>query len=130
MSRHHRVRTSEAALRLALQPGITETTSRIGGNEFNASAGLFFTKSIATLSRNRFFLYSGDSMFRLMKTRKRREPTLHADPSRDPYSFVNAGEWPGTVIGIDLNIEQGIAFADLLNQIRQAYFIDIKPKRD
>lgn len=65
-----------------------------------------------------------------MKTRKRREPILHADPARDPHSFVDAGEWSGTVIGIDLNIEQGIAFADLLNQIRQAYFMDIKTKRD
>ena len=65
-----------------------------------------------------------------MKTRKRHEPILHADPSRDPHSFVSAGDWQGTVVGIDLNIEQGIAFADLLNQIRQAYFIDMKPKRN
>jgi hypothetical protein len=42
MSRYHKVRTSESALHLALQPGITGTTSRFGGNEFNAGAGLFF----------------------------------------------------------------------------------------
>jgi anti-sigma regulatory factor (Ser/Thr protein kinase) len=130
MKRHHPVTTSESALRLALQPGITGTTSRIGGNEFNAGAGLFFTKSIATLSRNRFFLYSGNSMFRLMKTRMRYEPTLYADPKRDPHSFVSTEDWSGTVVGIDLNIEQGIEFAELLNQIRKAYFIDVKAKKD
>src|SRR6185437_17064804 len=90
MERSHPVRTSSEALRMALQPGISGTTSRIGGNEFNAGAGLFFTKSIATLSRNRFFLYSGDSMFRLMKTRKRHDPVLQADPIRDPHTFVEA----------------------------------------
>jgi hypothetical protein len=51
MALSHRVPTDAAALRLALQPGITGTTHRIGGTEFNAGAGLFFTKSIASLSR-------------------------------------------------------------------------------
>jgi len=130
MRQHHRVTSSKTALRLALQPGITGTTSRIGGNEFNAGAGLFFTKSIATLSRNRFVLYSGDSMFRLMKTRMRYQPILYADPARDPHSFVDAGNWSGTVVGIDLNIEQGVEFSELLNEIRKAYFIDVKAKKD
>lgn len=130
MQRHHRVRTSEEALRLALQPGITGTTSRIGGNEFNAGAGLFFTKSIATLSRNYFFLYSGESMFRLMKTRMRYTPELHTDPEDDPHAFVAAPQWAGTVVGIDFNIEQGVEFSQLLDQIRGAYFIDVRRKKD
>ncbi|MFZ1431657.1 MAG: hypothetical protein WAS21_33460 [Geminicoccaceae bacterium] len=130
MRRHHPVSTSESALRLCLQPGITGTTNRIGGNEFNAGAGLFFTKSIAVLSRNRFFLYSGDSMFRLMKTRLRHTPELHADPANDPHSFDSSPAWGGTIVGIDLNIEQGIEFSSLLKQIRQAYFIDVKRRKD
>ena len=130
MERHHQVHTSRDALRLALQPGVTGTTNRIGGNQFNAGAGLFFTKSIAVLSRNRFFLYSGDSMFRLMKTRKRYESELHSDPINDPHTFVEAPNWGGTVVGIDLNIEQGIEFAELLNEIRGAYRIDVKRKKD
>jgi anti-sigma regulatory factor (Ser/Thr protein kinase) len=130
MERHHRVRTHAEALRLALQPGITGTTNRIGGNEFNAGAGLFFTKSIATMSRNRFVLYSGGSMFRLMKTRERYEPILHSDPIRDPHRFVDAPPWQGTVVGIDLNIERGIEFAALLEFIRAAYRIDVKSKKD
>jgi anti-sigma regulatory factor (Ser/Thr protein kinase) len=130
MERHHPVRSDREALRLALQPGVTGTTSRVGGNEFNAGAGLFFTKSIATLSRNRFVLYSGGSMFRLMKTRERYEPVLWADPVRDPHTFVEAPPWQGTVVGIDLNIERGIEFAALLEFIREAYRIDVKSKKD
>ncbi len=130
MEKNHNVRDHKAALQLALQPGITGTTSRIGGNEFNAGAGLFFTKSIATLSRNRFFLYSGDSMFRLMKTRKRYAPELNTNPNDDPHAFVHAPNWQGTVVGIDLNIEEGVEFATLLNQIRGAYEIDVRRKKN
>ncbi len=130
MRRSHKFQDSRAALSLALQPGITGTTSRIGGNEFNAGAGLFFTKSISVLSRNRFILYSSDSMFRLMQTRKRYEPVLYADPKYDPHSFVEAPQWNGTIVGIDLNIERGIEFALLLEQIRKAYFIDVKKRKD
>lgn len=128
--RFHLVGTSRDALRLALQPGITGTTSRIGGNEFNAGAGLFFTKSIATLSRNRFFLYSGSSMFRLMKTRLRYQPALHPDPANDPHKFVEAPSWPGTVVGLDMSVNETVDFSDLLNQIRGAYHLDVKRRKN
>lgn len=54
MQRSHQVHTAQEAMHLALQPGITGVTRRIGGNETNAGAGLFFTKSISVMSRNRF----------------------------------------------------------------------------
>ncbi|WP_139234222.1 ATP-binding protein [Methylobacterium pseudosasicola] len=130
MARHHKFDSPAEAIRLALQPGITGTTSRIGGNEFNAGAGLFFTKSIATLSRNRFLLYSRSSMFRLMQTRMRHKPALEVDPIHDPHKFVQAPDWDGTVVGIDLNIEQGVEFSYLLDQIREAYSLDVKSKKD
>ena len=130
MRRSHQVNTTREALHLALQPGITGVTKRIGGNETNAGAGLFFTKSISVMSRNRFLLYSGNSMFRLMQTRKRDEPTLHADPAYDPHSYVVAPDWPGTVVGIDLSIKRGVEFSVLLEQIRAAYRLDVKQKKN
>ena len=45
MARSHKVTSSREAILLALQPGVTGVTARIGGNESNAGAGLFFTKS-------------------------------------------------------------------------------------
>jgi hypothetical protein len=65
-----------------------------------------------------------------MKTRKRNTPTLHSDPHADPHKFVKAPLWKGTIVGIDFNIEQGIEFSALLEQIRRAYFIDVKAKKD
>jgi anti-sigma regulatory factor (Ser/Thr protein kinase) len=44
MKANHQVNTDRQAIVLALQPGITGVTSRPGGNETNAGAGLFFYK--------------------------------------------------------------------------------------
>jgi anti-sigma regulatory factor (Ser/Thr protein kinase) len=132
MSQSHPVTTSAAAIRLALQPGVSGTTSRMGGNEFNAGAGLFFTKSIASYSRNMFLLYSGDAAYRLMRARsKARLTPLSADPLLDPHRFPTAlPAFSGTLVGIDLNVSQKASFAELLEQIRQAYFLDVKRKKD
>jgi anti-sigma regulatory factor (Ser/Thr protein kinase) len=129
MRRSHQVSTSAEAVMMALQPGMTGATSKIGGNEFNAGAGLFFVKSIAALGRNRFFLYSGDALFRLMMTPKKKEPKLFPDPRDDYHTLKKAQFWQGTVIGIDLSIEGGVEFSSLLSEIRGAYFLDVKHKK-
>lgn len=131
MQRFHDVKTSSQAITLALQPGITGTTSRIGGNEFNAGAGLFFTKSIAALSKNFFILYSGDSAFRLLRGRGDQTPELHPDPTDDHHSLPsNLPTWPGTLVGIDINVSADTEFSDLLDSIRKSYFLDVKRKKD
>jgi len=130
MERHHPVRTHQQAIELALQPGISGTTSRIGGNEFNAGAGLFFTKSIAAFSKNMFLLYSGDAACRLL-IGDGGEAALNPDPKKDKHKFpTGLPNWTGTLIGIDINVQQGAAFADLLDQIRGAYRLDVKNRRD
>lgn len=58
IARSHRVKSARDAIGLALQPGVTGATSRIGGTASNAGAGLFFVKSIAALSRNFFVICS------------------------------------------------------------------------
>jgi anti-sigma regulatory factor (Ser/Thr protein kinase) len=45
ISRSHAANNTQEAISLALQPGITGTTSRIGGNEFNAGADYFSQKA-------------------------------------------------------------------------------------
>ncbi|MDP2932730.1 MAG: ATP-binding protein, partial [bacterium] len=52
-----------AAIKLALTPGITGTTNKVGGTESNAGAGLFFIKSIAKTNRDFFVIYSGNAMY-------------------------------------------------------------------
>ena len=85
----HRARSARDAIVLALQPGITGTTARLGGTERNAGAGLFFVKSIAQLSRNFFVVYSEDTMFKLLRGSKTKPVVLHADPRHDKHRFVD-----------------------------------------
>lgn len=130
ITRSHCAPTARDAILLALQPGITGVTSKIGGNEFNAGAGLFFTKSIAGLSRNFFVIYSDDCLFKLLRGPERERPVLNADPSRD-YHRITTGlpRWRGTVIGIDIAVEPGRDFSDFLSIIREAYSIDVKKRK-
>jgi len=122
ITRSHQARTARDAIALALRPGITGTTSRLGGTERNAGAGLFFVKSIAALSRNHFVIYSEDTMFKLRKSPKNDSVALHADPLRDPHVFdTTLPSWPGTVVGIDINMAAGNQLADFLRAIQVAF---------
>ena len=129
MRTHHKVQNSRDAIMLALQPGISGATSRIGGNETNAGAGLFFTKSIAALSHNFFMVYSGDAAFRLMRG-SNVDPELHPNAADDRHKLEALPKWPGTVVGIDIGIEQTVAFSKLLSVIHDAYQLDVKKKKN
>jgi len=130
MTRHHQAATTRDAITLALQPGITGTTNRIGGTASNAGAGLFFVKSIAALSRNFFVIYSWGSMFKLLKGSLKKPVTLHADPVRDNHTSIDdLPPWQGTVVGIDISMNPGQQFTALLAAIRNAYFSETKAKR-
>jgi len=126
MSRSHPVRSSLEAIELALRPGITGTTARYGGTEYNAGAGLFFTKAIARASRNFFVIYSGDGLFKLRKGSSRVEPVIQADPKMDPATWRNEmPTWPGTVTGIDVSLEAGRTFAQLMSAIGDVYHREV-----
>lgn len=123
------VESASDAIALALQPGITGTTSAFGGTEFNAGAGLFFVKSIATASKHKFVVDSDDAMFKLRRAAKG-DVVLHPDPRNDVATWrAGLPWWPGTAVGIDLSIEKTIEFEQLLDQIRQSYFADVDDRR-
>lgn len=110
------------AIKLALTPGITGTTSKIGGTEFNAGAGLFFIKSIAKVSRDFFMIYSGKAMYKLLKGHADKKIVLYADPFRDRHSKGNdLPHWHGTAVGIDISLEQKQEFIELLELLRKTY---------
>lgn len=112
------------ALRLALTPGITGTTSRIGGGgtSTNAGAGLFFVKSLAKMSRAFFLIYSGNSLYKLLKNPKNKLIKLTANPLEDHFSSESAlPHWKGTVVAIDLGLNETFNFTKLLDEIRAVY---------
>lgn len=113
--------TDMEAIRLALRPGITGTTRREGGTEQNAGAGLFFIKSIAGINRDFFVIYSGDALYKLLKSQAAR-PRLHADPFDDRHSREEGlPRWRGTVVGADITLDQTAEFSALLDAIRITY---------
>ena len=125
----HSVKTDLDAMRLALIPGITGTTRREGGTEFNAGAGLFFIKSIAAVNRDFFMVYSGGAIYKLLKS-KSPHPHLHADPFKDRYSTKeDLPYWQGTVVGIDISLDNTREFSVLLNLIREIYIKAIKERK-
>jgi anti-sigma regulatory factor (Ser/Thr protein kinase) len=117
------------AIRLALTPGITGTTSKEGGTEYNAGAGLFFIKSIATVNKDFFMIYSGRAMYKLLKQKGKRTQ-LHADPFDDSHSQRNdLPKWNGVVVGIDISLDATHEFAVLLQLMNETYSTAIKARK-
>ena len=127
----HRALTHLEALQLALTPGITGTTRWEGGTEFNAGAGLFFIKSIAKVNRDFFMIYSGDSMYKLLKAATGvHNIRLYADPLKDRHSKVEDFPfWKGTVVGIDISLDATEEFSKLLESIRSIYGKSIRERK-
>jgi len=125
----HPAENEPKAFRLALTPGISGATSRIGGNETNAGAGLFFIRSIAKVSGNFFVIYSGNTLYKIM--RKQQEPDkLYSNPFKENHSLViDLPKWQGTAIGIDISVDNTAEFSALLDIIRKSYRIDMKAQK-
>src|SRR3989344_2603926 len=126
----HNAPTNLDAIKLALTPGITGATRREGGTEFNAGAGLFFTKSIAKVNRDFFMIYSGNAMYKLLKDKSKRGMKLNADPFKDRHSENdNLPGWKGTVVGVDISLDETKDFSILLDLVRDLYIKTIKERK-
>lgn len=126
----HTARTDLESIRLALTPGITGTTKRIGGTDYNAGAGLFFIKSIATVNKDFFVIYSGKGMYKLLRASSKKGIHLHANPFKDNHSKAeDFPYWQGTAVGIDISLDSTEEFSLLLNHIRQTYSRAVKEQR-
>lgn len=132
MSGYRRFTSYLEAIQHALTPGISGTTKRIGGTAENAGAGLFFTKCIAQSTRNHFLIYSGDAYFKLRATPKHDRITFNANPRDDSSTCKsNLPFFPGTLVGIDMHIEDTAVFNELMDEIGDAYRISVnKMKKD
>ena len=122
LEKFHHPSNDIQALSLALTPGITGTTTKIGGTATNAGAGLFFIKSLAKMSRDFFMIYSGKAMYKLLKNPKNKQIKLISDPMKDHFSSeTNLPFWKGTVVAIDLCLDNTLNFNELLDLIRKVY---------
>lgn len=125
----HRVKNDMQAIQLALTPGITGTTDREGGTGQNAGAGLFFIKSISSANMNFMVIYSGDSMYKLLK-RKDEHLVLHSDPFADNNTReANLPNWQGTAVGIDITLDSSLEFTTVMELIRTAFADAIRERK-
>lgn len=126
----HPAKTDLEAIRLALMPGITGTTSKEGGSEFNAGAGLFLIKSIAKVNRDFFIMYSGNAMYKLLKSSDKEKIKLYADPFKDKHSKdEDYPYWEGTIVGIDISLDQTREFSTLLDFIWKIYVKTVRERK-
>lgn len=125
----HRADTHTDSIVLALTPGITGTTPNEGGTDYNAGAGLFFSKSIAKINQDLFVIYSGNSLYKLLKE-KRVPVQLYSSPLEDRHTIdEDVPIWPGTVVGIDMKLDENRAFTELLDSIREVYTATVRERR-
>jgi len=123
----HATASDLEAIKMSLIPGMTGTTVREGGTDYNAGAGLFFVKSIATINEDPFLIYSGNSMYKLLKSKKKK---LNWNPEDDSHSErEDLPRWEGTVVGLDINLDSTEAFADLLTLIQSTYSEAVRVRR-
>jgi len=68
-------------------------------------------------------IYSGNGMYKLLKTPKnKKEVKLVADPLQDHSSYDNNYPyWQGTIVAIDLCLDEHADFNNLLDLIRNFY---------
>jgi hypothetical protein len=129
ISRFHVVKTDKDAIQLALTPGITGTTSNEGGTDYNAGAGLFFTKSISRTNKDFFVLYTGNTLYKLLK-KQEPETGLNSDPFDDRHTLDDQlPAWQGTVIGVDMTLDDNEDFSALLENIREVYTNTVRSRR-
>jgi anti-sigma regulatory factor (Ser/Thr protein kinase) len=128
LNKSYKTNSYKEAINMAMRPGITGTTTKVGGTEYNAGAGLFFTKSIATVSRDFFLIYSGDSFYKLRKVRSGSAiNNLNPNPDNDPNTIREGIPfWQGTAVGIDISLDINQDFNNLLQLIHSAYNLDVK----
>ncbi len=132
MRGYKRFASHKNAILNALKPGISGTTKRLGGTQENAGAGLFFTKCIAQSTRNHFLIYSGDSYFKLRARPLSEDIQFNANPEDDFATIKDSlPVFPGTLIGIDIHIEDTTAFNKLMQMIGDSYRASLnKMKKD
>jgi len=131
IAKSHTLKDDLDAILKALTPGVTGSTSRIGGNEQNAGAGLFFTKCIAQSTRNNFLIYSGTAYFKLKLTPPNQRIIFNPDPTKDRCSIkTGLPNFDGTLIGLDINIGDQSAFKDLIDRIGDAYQLGVKKTKE
>src|SRR5207302_9519821 len=106
------LRTDREAVLKSIEPGVTGAVIGMYGSATNAGAGLFFTRRLAEATDRHFAVGSGDAMFRTSTARRR--------PS-DISLVLDINPYPGTVVTVDVGLDEEVDFGDFLALSREAF---------
>ena len=127
--RAHAANGAPEAIALAFSPGVSGVTSNYGGNETNGGAGLFFMKAMATLSNQHMVMISESTMMRV-EPQYSKDPTINPSLTEDDVTWSEIGvPFLGTAVGVDLALENSVAFAKLLVEIGQIYHLSVRGRK-
>ena len=75
-------------------------------------------------------VYSGSGFYKLLKITAVRNLRLHADPFQDRHASDGVmPAWRGTVVGVDITLDQTEEFSRLLDAIRETYGSAVRERR-
>lgn len=93
----------------------------------NAGAGLYFVRSIAKAAGTQFAVYSGDACYKLSQKRRGESIVFKADPLEDRHNiYEKLPYWQGTVIAVEIGLENNKAFDEVLVAIRKTFYVNKK----
>ena len=70
------------------------------------------------------------TFYKLLKKNSTRNLRLHADPFMDRHSLgADPPSWRGTVVGVDITLDQTEEFSRLLDAIRETYSSAVRERR-
>ena len=128
--RSHPVANDVEGIELAFRPGVTGTTSRYGGNETNGGAGLFFMKAMASLARHNMVMVTGGMMMKLRTQPRANRAEIYSTLANDNVKWHSlTTPFVGTAVGIDITVEDTMAFSDLLGEIREVYHVNVRKSK-
>ena len=82
---------------------------------------------MAKVNHDFFMIYSGNALYKLLKTGSNK---LFADPFKDKHSkSENLPLLDGTVVGVDISLDETKEFSELLGLIRDVYSKTVKERR-
>ena len=118
------------AIEYALRPGVTGAIPGVYGTPDNAGAGLFITRSIAKGCGGYFFLYSGDTSYRLKRASVKLQTDLFPDALLEPHNFWQfANSWQGTVVALEILTDRIVDFDSYLSWIRDKLMVQFPTQR-
>lgn len=127
--RFHGAADDAAAIELAMSPGVSGSTANIGGNETNGGAGLFFMKSMTSLSRQRMLLVSGTAIMGI-NPQEASAPVINASLADDSVTWGLMGRsYTGTAVGVDLALSSSTEFKNLLAEIGKVYHLNVASRK-